>query len=207
MRFMTMSRASPVTRETTVQTAMSLAEEKMRAEWDIEADYIDGRTALKAPHVSTAGEWPMIPASPTGSPCEKHAMHFAVVLLKYLCALPTTLVGLLLIPPTLLSGGGVQCVSGVAEVYGGFVACLLRRCVPLPGGATALTLGHVVLGVDRIGLDLSRDHERVHVRQCERWGPFFIPAYLFASLWAFLRKRDAYRDNVFEREAYGDASV
>jgi hypothetical protein len=66
-----------------------------------------------------------------------------------------------------------------------------------------MTLGHVVIGRDRDCLDHSRAHERIHVRQAERWGPLFIPAYLLASLFAKLRGRDAYRDNPFEREAYG----
>ena len=46
-------------------------------------------------------------------------------------------------------------------------------------------------------------HEMVHVRQYERWGPFFIPAYLACSLGLWLAGKDAYRDNPFEREAYG----
>ena len=47
----------------------------------------------------------------------------------------------------------------------------------------------------------SRTHERVHVAQYERWGPFFLPAYVAASLWAFARGGDFYLDNVFERAA------
>jgi len=69
-----------------------------------------------------------------------------------------------------------------------------------------MTLGHVVLGRDELLLDLTRDHERVHVRQCERWGPLFIPAYLLASLWVKLRGGRPYEDNPFEREAYGRES-
>ena len=65
-----------------------------------------------------------------------------------------------------------------------------------------MTLGHVVLGKDAEALEWSRSHERVHVRQCERWGPLFLPAYGVASLVALCRGRDAYRDNAFEREAY-----
>ena len=65
-----------------------------------------------------------------------------------------------------------------------------------------MTLGHVVLGRDREALEWSRAHERVHVRQCERWGPFFLPAYGVASLIAMSRGERAYRDNAFEREAY-----
>jgi hypothetical protein len=65
-----------------------------------------------------------------------------------------------------------------------------------------MTLGHVVLGRDEDALDLSRDHERVHVRQCEQWGPFFVPAYFTGAFLAWWRGGNAYRDNPFEREAY-----
>lgn len=94
-------------------------------------------------------------------------------------------------------------VDGVLELHGGAVSFFLRRCTLLRGGASAMTLGHVVLGRDEQLLALTRDHERIHVRQCERWGPFFIPAYLLASLFALMRGRRPYEDNPFEREAYG----
>lgn len=119
----------------------------------------------------------------------------------YLWSLPTTLVGLLFLPLAVVTGGGVQVERGVIEVYGGVVAWLLRRCTLLPGGAMALTLGHVVLGLSPAALAVSRPHERIHVRQCERWGPFFLPAYGLASLWAWSRGRHVYRDNAFERQA------
>jgi hypothetical protein len=49
----------------------------------------------------------------------------------------------------------------------------------------------------------------VHVRQYERWGPLFIPAYFAASGWAWWKGGHAYLDNPFEVEAYrisdGDA--
>ena len=67
-----------------------------------------------------------------------------------------------------------------------------------------MTLGHVVLGRDLMALNFSRAHERIHVRQCERWGPLFLPAYLLASAWLWLRGRDPYLDNPFEREAYAN---
>ncbi len=65
-----------------------------------------------------------------------------------------------------------------------------------------MTLGHVVLARDELLHDLTRSHERVHVRQCERWGPFFLPAYLLSSLWLAITRKNPYRDNPFEREAY-----
>jgi hypothetical protein len=120
----------------------------------------------------------------------------------YLWTLPTTLVGLWLLPLALLTGGGAKLVDGVLEIHGGLVSFLLRRCTLLKGGASAMTFGHVVLGRDQLLLDLTRAHERVHVRQAERWGPLFIPAYLMGSLIALMRGRRAYLDNPFEREAY-----
>ena len=122
--------------------------------------------------------------------------------LLYLWALPTTLVGLVFLPLAVISGGGYQVVDGVLEIHGGFVEFVLRRCTLLDGGASAMTLGHVVLGRDVLLLELTRPHERVHVRQCERWGPLFLPAYLVGCLIAFARGGRMYRDNPFEREAY-----
>lgn len=123
-------------------------------------------------------------------------------ILAYFWALPTTAVGLLFLPLALLSGGRAQLVEGVLELYGGLVRLFLRRCTFLPGGTSAMTLGHVVLGQDRDTLEITRPHERVHVAQCQRWGPFFLPAYLLASLYARLRGRRPYADNPFEREAF-----
>lgn len=125
-----------------------------------------------------------------------------VRVLVYLWTLPTSAVGLVLAALALVSGGRARSVSGVLEVHGGLAAWLLRYATILPGGAAAITLGHVVAAVDAAALERTRTHERVHVRQAERWGPLFIPAYLLASAWCWLRRRDAYRDNPFEREAF-----
>ena len=126
----------------------------------------------------------------------------ATRLLAYLWASPTTAVGLCLGSSALVSGGTMQWVDGVLEFHGGFVAHFLTHWTLLEGGASAMTLGHVVLGRNRACLQGSRAHERVHVRQCERWGPFFLPAYAIASIVAQWRGGDVYRDNPFEREAY-----
>jgi hypothetical protein len=124
-------------------------------------------------------------------------------ILKYAWALPTTCVGLVFLPAIRFTGGGYQIVDGVLELHGGAVEFFLRRCALLPGGASAMTLGHVVLGRDLDALEWSRDHERVHVRQVERWGPLFLPAYGIASLISWLGGGSMYRGNYFEREAYG----
>jgi len=121
--------------------------------------------------------------------------------LTYLWASPTTLLGLIFVPEALVSGG-VRVVDGVLEVHGRLASFFLRRCTLLRGGASAMTLGHVVIARDRQLLEATRAHERVHVRQCERWGPLFIPAYLGASLLSLLRGARPYEDNPFEREAF-----
>ncbi len=43
--------------------------------------------------------------------------------------------------------------------------------------ASAMTLGHVIIGRDECCLDVCREHEQAHVRQVERWGAAFLPAY------------------------------
>ena len=93
-------------------------------------------------------------------------------------------------------------VDGVVEAHGPALAWLLLRLTLIPGGAAAVTLGHVVIARDSLALEWSRAHERVHVRQCETWGPLFVPAYLSASLWATLRGGNFYFDNPFEVEAF-----
>jgi len=121
--------------------------------------------------------------------------------LAWLWALPTTLLGLPFVAGSLASGGRARWIAGALEVHGGVITFLLRRSSVLPGGVDALTLGHVVAGRSAASLARWRDHERVHVRQCECWGPLFVPAYLCASLVAWTRGADPYLDNRFERAA------
>ena len=134
--------------------------------------------------------------------------QFARKTLVYAWTFPTSTVGLIATTLAAVTGDRVggrsrqRVVDGVLEVHGGLVTWILTHCTLLEGGASAMTLGHVVLGRDEMLLDLTRDHERVHVRQCERWGPLFLPAYLLSSAYIFLRGGRPYRDNPFEREAY-----
>jgi len=121
--------------------------------------------------------------------------------LRYLWALPNTLVGLLFLPLALLSRGRVKMSQGVLEIYGGGVSWILKKCLSRKGVVSALTLGHVILGIDEDSLAEGRNHEMAHVRQYEMLGPFFLPAYLVASLWGWMKGREAYRENYFECRA------
>ena len=120
--------------------------------------------------------------------------------LAYAWAAPATVLGLIL-ALLALRGGRVAIQDGVLEAHGPLVRWALTHLTVVRGGVAAITFGHVVLGRDGDTLDWTRAHERVHVVQYERWGPFFLPAYVAASLWAFVRGGDFYLDNVFERAA------
>jgi len=123
-------------------------------------------------------------------------------LVRYLAvawAAPTTALGLLAGGLALATGGRARWRRPVVEFHGGFVSWFLAR---MPNQPIAMTLGHTVLGATAAALDITRDHELVHVRQCERWGPLFLPAYLACSLVLWVARRDPYYDNPFEREAY-----
>jgi hypothetical protein len=118
----------------------------------------------------------------------------------YLWASPNTALGLLFVPLALATGGRVRAERGAVEVHGGFARFFLRHCLLIR--ASALTLGHVIVGQDRDCLDHARDHEHVHVRQFERWGPAMLPAYFLSSFYAWWRGDNFYFGNRFEREAY-----
>ena len=125
----------------------------------------------------------------------------AVQLLAFLWASPYTLLGLALGAIGLCTGARVQRRGRVIEFYGGGARWLLERFF-FGEGAMAFTLGHTVLGQTAASLDTARDHELVHVRQFECWGPLMGPAYLGCSLVLWLAGRRPYRDNPFEREAF-----
>lgn len=122
--------------------------------------------------------------------------------LRYAWASPTSLLGLLCASLLLVTGAGARTVDGVLEVSGGWLASKLTHL----SGFSALTLGHVVLGHSAECLQRLRVHEHVHVRQAERWGLFFVPAYLLAGWWQWMRGRHVYDDNPFEREAFAAES-
>ncbi len=115
-------------------------------------------------------------------------------------AAPYSALGLLLGLAMLLAGGRMQVRQGALEFDGGRLGRLAAR-LPPPLCFSAITLGHVILGTDQAALAAARSHEQVHVRQYERWGILFVPAYLFSSLVQLALGRRPYQDNRFEREA------
>lgn len=118
----------------------------------------------------------------------------------YLWAGPVSVTALPLAALALATGGRARVEGGVLEVAGGVLGPLLARAIPsFPIGA--ITLGHVVLGANARELDASRAHERVHVRQYERWGALFPVLYVGSSISALLKGRRLHADNRFEREA------
>jgi hypothetical protein len=125
-------------------------------------------------------------------------------LLLIVWASPYSLLGLCIGGWGLLWGGQWKFRAGAIEFYAGTTAAFVRRLPPGPTTA-GFTLGHVILGQTAEGLERVGQHERVHVRQFERWGPLMGPAYLGASAWLWLCGKDAYRDNPFEIEAYREA--
>jgi hypothetical protein len=125
-------------------------------------------------------------------------------LTRYAWAAPNSVVGL--VASTLaLRGGRIGLVDGCLEAHGPLLNWSLRHLTLLPGGIAAITLGHVILARDAAAMRATRCHERVHVRQYEQWGPFFVPAYFAASLWAMVTGRHPYIDNWFEMDARREA--
>ncbi|HEY8476500.1 MAG TPA: hypothetical protein VIN09_06505 [Chloroflexota bacterium] len=99
--------------------------------------------------------------------------------------LPNTVVGLLC---ALLSLARPRWVDGVLVVESrrGFAHLFLTR-----RRFAAVTLGRVIITTVPITPALWR-HELEHVRQSERWGPCFIPLYLYLYL------RKGYWNHPFE---------
>ena len=100
-----------------------------------------------------------------------------------------------------LFGATVRIGNGTLEVSGGRLGEWASR-LPFSVQICAITLGHVILGIDPAMLSSCRAHERVHVCQYERWGILFVPLYFGSSIVQLLSGRDPYLDNRFEREAH-----
>ncbi len=128
---------------------------------------------------------------PAQPPARQRLLRWA----RVLWASPNTVVGLALGLLLLPAGARFRRVGGVLEI------AALRQRPRRRWPFAAITFGHVILGTHAQELERLRAHERVHVRQCERWGPLFLPAYLLAGVWQWVRGRKAYWDNPFEVEA------
>lgn len=133
----------------------------------------------------------------------RQVLAIPLLVLAIIWASPWSLLGLAVGCVTLMSGGAMRRSGHVLEFYGGLARWMLERT---PNGqfVMAMTLGHTILAKNADALEISREHEMVHVRQYERWGALFIPAYLLSSFVLWAVGKDAYRDNPFEREAYGE---
>ena len=125
--------------------------------------------------------------------------------LLYLWPLPNTLLGLFVGLLPLMGRRTLVLRRGTLGIYGPGIKRLLSLA-PIPGGAIAITFGHVILAADMTTYEDSFEHEWIHVKQYLWWGPFFIPAYLLNSLWHWLIGDGMYVDNDFERQArkWGD---
>ena len=121
-----------------------------------------------------------------------------LVILGWLWALPTTLVGVLL---GFIGGARPAHTSGpecawVWHVEGGLLGWLFSA-VALPGGHIgAQTIGAVILIRPDCDPRLLT-HERCHVRQAFALGPLYLPVYLVSWLLAGC----SYADNWMERQA------
>ena len=127
--------------------------------------------------------------------------------IQFLWALPLTALGFLIVILTWYFDrkqrvSHVQYAQAaiVFVVYGKLLYKLLRRH-PL-GHMQAVALGCCILAQDAACAQSTLTHELVHVGQALRWGVLFPFAYVLASLWAWARGGDLYRDNVFERAAF-----
>jgi hypothetical protein len=121
-------------------------------------------------------------------------------LAAYVWAGPNTLLGLVAGLVLLASGGAVRRIQGAIEFSGGAIGSRFPSSLQ-SFRFQAITFGHVILGTNEAALVAAREHEHVHVRQYERWGPFFLPAYIASSAWQLVMGRHVYRDNYFERQA------
>jgi hypothetical protein len=120
--------------------------------------------------------------------------------LKALWALPCTVVGLAFAACVLAAGGTAGWFEGALEVtYRRSNAHCGRRARALP--IRGIVFGHVILAVTGEELVAIGPHERAHVRQYERWGPFFFFAYGASGLWQIIRRRSPYWHNHFEVQA------
>jgi hypothetical protein len=106
----------------------------------------------------------------------------------YLWPLPNSLLGLFIGFMPMMGHRTLVLRRGTLGIYGPRIKRLLGLA-PIPGGAIAITLGHVILAADETTYESSFEHEWIHVKQYLWWGPFFIPAYLLNSFLALVNRR------------------
>ncbi|MDP3521013.1 MAG: signal peptide prediction [Hydrogenophaga sp.] len=126
-------------------------------------------------------------------------------LARLLWAMPCSLLGLLLGALALALGGSARRRGHTLEI----ALAVQQADVPVWAARLpfwAITLGHVIVGQSHEALAVLRSHERVHVRQYERWGVFLLLAYPASSLCAWLQGRCPYRGNRFEQQAFAQAA-
>ena len=132
--------------------------------------------------------------------------RFSSRFMVYAWAAPNTLLGLAVGLVMLCLGGQLRLIAGVAEFHGGWLGRIVARA-PKSVGFGAMTLGHIIVGVDQATLHVLRSHEHAHVHQYEQWGLFFLPAYFSSSLWQVINGRNAHASNFFEMQACAMASA
>ena len=120
---------------------------------------------------------------------------------RYLWAAPCSAAGLIIASFAILLGAKAYLRNGTLQVVGGGLATGLSR-LPTRLSILAFTNGHVIFAISPKAMEAYREHELVHVRQYERWGPLFPLLYLGSSLIQKLKGRDPYFANWFEKEAH-----
>jgi len=119
---------------------------------------------------------------------------------KLLWVFPCSAIGLAFAAFAWIAGGRAKWSSGALEItYRDRRANCGKIAQTLP--FRGIVFGHVILAFTGEELAIISAHERVHVEQYERWGPFFLVAYVASSLWQLMKGRSPYWHNYFEIQA------
>jgi hypothetical protein len=128
--------------------------------------------------------------------------------LRIAWASPASALGLVMTALLLPFGAELRVLKGVLEV------CLRSRSSSSGSQESdrrlpfaAITFGHVVIARTHADHVRLRAHERVHVKQYERWAVLFLLAYPAESLLQLLLGRRPHLDNRFEVQARVQAAV
>ncbi len=127
-------------------------------------------------------------------------MPFSSRFARYLWAAPCSAVGIVVALLYYPFGASVRLANGVLEVAV-FGRSDRGRTVSTNVRFSAITLGHIVIGLTHQELKRLRSHELAHVRQYERWGLAFFLAYPLSSLLQLASGRSPYLHNRFGIEA------